>query len=146
MFFFCTAPPVTNPCQPSPCGPNSVCKVNNGIAVCSCQPGMISSPPQCRPECILSSECSLTEACLNNRCVDPCPGTCGVNALCRVVNHNPICSCTSGHTGDPFTRCYPIPAPRPQPKGKLTVSHRQKMNKSNIRFGIFYLLKTLLVA
>lgn len=22
-----------------------------------------------------------------------------------VVNHNPICSCTAGYTGDPFVRC-----------------------------------------
>lgn len=84
--------------------------MNNGVAVCSCQPGLIGSPPACRPECVVSAECPLTQACLNNKCVDPCPGTCGVNANCQVVNHNPICSCTPGNTGDPFTRCYPIPS------------------------------------
>lgn len=110
---FIEQPPV-NPCQPSPCGPNSQCRINNGVAVCSCQTGYIGSPPSCRPECVVSAECPLTQACLNNKCRDPCPGTCGINAQCQVLNHNPICSCTQGNTGDPFTRCYPLP------KGKLT--------------------------
>lgn len=101
------------PCSPSPCGPNSICRVVNSVAVCSCQPGQIGSPPACRPECIVSAECALTEACLNNKCVDPCPGTCGQNARCQVVNHNPICSCAQGNTGDPFSRCYPIPLEAP---------------------------------
>lgn len=94
------------PCNPSPCGPNSICKINNEIAVCSCQTGFIGSPPGCKPECVVSAECQLTQACLNNKCKDPCPGTCGINAKCQVINHNPICSCTEGFTGDPFTRCY----------------------------------------
>lgn len=97
------------PCSPSPCGPNSICKVHNGVAVCSCQRGLVGSPPNCKPECVVSAECPLQQACLNQKCVDPCPGTCGINAKCQVVNHNPICSCASGFTGDPFTRCVPIP-------------------------------------
>lgn len=31
---------------------------------------------------------------------------CGLNAQCQIVNHNPICSCLSGFTGDPFVRCF----------------------------------------
>lgn len=98
----------TNPCNPSPCGPNSQCREINGQAVCSCVVGYIGSPPTCRPECVSSSECTLNTACVNQKCIDPCPGTCGFNALCQVVNHNPICSCPSGQTGDPFSRCLPI--------------------------------------
>ena len=98
-----------NPCVPSPCGPNSQCREVNGQAVCSCQPTYIGSPPACRPECTVSSECSLDKACVGQKCVNPCPGTCGHNAQCNVRNHSPICSCRSGFTGDPFTRCYPIP-------------------------------------
>lgn len=97
------------PCSPSPCGSNSVCRVIDSHAVCSCQPGFFGSPPACRPECVTSAECPLTRACLNNRCQDPCPGTCGQNAKCQVVNHNPICSCLERNTGDPFTRCYQLP-------------------------------------
>jgi hypothetical protein len=99
----------TNPCQPNPCGPNSQCRVVNEQAVCSCLPNYVGSPPGCRPECVASSECALTKACSNQKCIDPCPGTCGVNARCEVINHSPICSCQSGHTGDPFSRCYPMP-------------------------------------
>lgn len=96
---------IKNPCSPSPCGPNSQCKQVNEQPICSCLPTFIGSPPTCRPECIISAECSLTQACLNEKCRDPCPGTCGINANCQVVNHNPICSCPVSYTGDPFTRC-----------------------------------------
>lgn len=102
--------PRKQPCTPSPCGPNSICKVVNDHAVCSCQTDFIGSPPACRPECVVSAECPLTQACLANKCQDPCPGTCGQNTKCQVVNHNPICSCSEGHTGDPFTRCYIMPS------------------------------------
>lgn len=112
----CHEPPIVqrepeNPCVPSPCGPYSVCREVQGHAVCSCQPNYIGAPPMCRPECVVSSECASNKACVNQRCIDPCPGTCGQNARCQVVNHNPICSCTQGFTGDPFIRCTPIPPP-----------------------------------
>lgn len=99
--------PITpvNPCDPSPCGPNSRCLISSNVAVCSCLPQYKGSPPFCQPECIVSSECSLIKACDNQRCIDPCPGTCGANANCQVVNHNPICSCPKGLTGDPFVSC-----------------------------------------
>lgn len=98
-----------NPCQQSPCGPNSQCREVNGQAVCSCLPEYIGSPPGCRPECVVNSECVQTRACINQKCVDPCPGTCGINAQCQVINHSPICTCRPGNTGNPFTRCYAIP-------------------------------------
>lgn len=87
-------------------GLNSVCRVSNGAAVCACQPNMIGSPPNCKPECVVSAECGLREACLNQKCVDPCIGTCGSHTECQVINHNPICSCAPGYTGDPFSACY----------------------------------------
>lgn len=94
-----------DPCYPSPCGMNSQCRVTNGHAVCSCLPGYIGSAPNCRPECVVSSECSQDKACINKKCTDPCPGTCGQNARCQTISHNPICSCSAGFTGDPFVRC-----------------------------------------
>lgn len=96
---------VGDPCMPSPCGLNSQCRTLNQHAVCSCLPTYIGAPPNCRPECIVSSECPLDKSCINQKCKDPCPGTCGQNAKCQVVNHNPICSCNNGYTGDPFVRC-----------------------------------------
>lgn len=70
---------------------------------------MIGSPPSCRPECVSSSECDLSKACKNNRCVDPCSESniCAINSNCRVISHAPICSCKKGFEGDPFVRCYP---------------------------------------
>lgn len=96
-------------CTPSPCGPNSQCRNINEHAVCSCIQGFIGTPPQCRPECVVSSECAPTQACVNQKCVDPCRGACGRNARCEVFNHSPICSCKPGETGDPFRSCQLIP-------------------------------------
>lgn len=101
-------PVITQPCQPSPCGPNSQCREINNQAVCSCVQGYIGSPPSCRPECVVSSECKQNEACSNFKCIDPCSGTCGLSARCQVINHNPICSCPERFEGDPFIRCQPI--------------------------------------
>lgn len=94
-----------DPCQPSPCGPNSQCRRVQNVAVCSCLPSFSGSPPGCRPECVVSSECATDKACISQKCKDPCPGTCGFNAKCQVIHHNPICSCMKGYTGDPFVRC-----------------------------------------
>ncbi|XP_066901573.1 neurogenic locus notch homolog protein 1-like, partial [Halyomorpha halys] len=109
------APVPVNPCNPSPCGANSQCKVNNEQAICSCLPQYIGSPPGCRPECVVSAECPSNKACMNQKCVDPCIGTCGQNTICQVINHSPICSCKSSYTGDPFTRCYLMPKPSQPP-------------------------------
>lgn len=98
----------TNPCVPSPCGPYSQCRDVNEHAVCSCLVNYMGVPPACRPECTSSSDCDLDMACLNQRCVDPCPGTCGLNARCQVNNHNPVCSCALEYTGDPFQRCVRV--------------------------------------
>lgn len=94
-----------NPCDPSPCGPNSQCKVSGESPSCSCLPEFIGSPPSCRPECVSNSECPNNLACINQKCRDPCPGICGTNAECRVVSHTPNCVCLGGYIGDPFTRC-----------------------------------------
>lgn len=104
-----TVPSVSDPCSPSPCGPNALCK--NGD--CECLPEYIGNPYEaCRPECILNSECARDKTCLKNKCRDPCPGTCGQNAVCDVVNHIPVCSCIPGYIGDPFVSC------RVQPQGE----------------------------
>lgn len=104
-----TQPPSRNlPCSPSPCGPNSNCRDNAGQSVCSCAPGYIGTPPECRPECVVSSECPSDKACINNKCADPCPHSCGIGSVCHASNHNPICACPTGYTGDPFTQCTVI--------------------------------------
>lgn len=55
----------------------------------------------------MNSDCSSNRACINQKCVDPCPGTCGINAECSVVNHSPLCSCHPGYVGNPISGCSP---------------------------------------
>lgn len=97
-------------CVPNPCGPFSQCREVGLAAVCSCLPNYIGRAPNCRPECSQNSECPANRACINERCKDPCPGSCGFSAYCSVVNHNPVCDCDIGYTGDPFSGCYPVPS------------------------------------
>ena len=94
-----------DPCNPSPCGPNAQC--NNGV--CTCLAEYQGDPYlDCRPECVLNTDCPLTQTCLRNKCVDPCIGTCGQNAVCNVYNHVPMCSCPAGMTGNAFVFCNPF--------------------------------------
>lgn len=100
----------TDPCDQSPCGANSRCKVSrNGVAACICEPGYFGNPYEsCRPECVLDNECSFNKACRNNKCEDPCPGVCGSTAICQVINHLPSCNCAPGYTGNPYQYCHII--------------------------------------
>lgn len=78
-----------DPCIPSPCGRNAICEKGQ----CRCTPeyqGDPYSPNGCRPECIVSSECAPSKACIRNRCVDPCVGICGQGAICETFNHGNI--------------------------------------------------------
>lgn len=108
ILFFTDIETPSDPCNPSICGPNSICKVHNEQAICSCMRDYHGSPPNCRPECVISAECPTDKACIGQKCVNPCNGQCGVNTKCLVVNHSPICSCLEHFTGDAFSRCYPI--------------------------------------
>lgn len=117
-----------NPCSPTPCGPNSVCKIVNDQALCTCLPENKGSPPNCRPICLSSSECPLNEACIKQKCVNPCVEICGSNAQCRVHRHSPICTCLPGFEGDPFILCTeqkhlaPVTNPcEPNPCGPFSV-------------------------
>lgn len=103
------------PCLPDPCGPNAICREQNGAGSCSCLPDYYGNPYEsCRPECVLNSDCPSNKACTQNKCRDPCPGTCGSNAICRVINHVPSCTCVPGYIGDPFQFCS-IPPQTPPP-------------------------------
>lgn len=99
---FPAAPTITDPCDLNPCGPNARC--NNGV--CVCLPEYQGDPyVGCRPECVMNTDCVHDRACIRNKCADPCPGTCGRNALCSVYNHIPMCTCPAGMAGNAFVQC-----------------------------------------
>lgn len=109
-FFSCTQLmteiDLSTPCSPSPCGANALCKERNNAGSCMCVEGYIGNPYEgCRPECVVNTDCASNMACLNNKCANPCPGSCGANAECQTVNHVPLCTCFTGYTGDPFRYC-----------------------------------------
>lgn len=103
-------PELTSPCIPSPCGANAVCREQNGAGSCTCLPEYFGNPYEsCRPECVVNTDCPSNKGCVRNKCVDVCPGVCGLNAECQVVSHVPLCTCWPSYTGDPFRVCSPIP-------------------------------------
>jgi hypothetical protein len=107
-------PVKTDPCYPSPCGPNAICSSPDETkAICKCaNKNYVGNPfVGCRPECVDNSECAYNEACINNKCGDPCSGSCGVHAICKVTNHVPSCYCEDNYTGNPFTSCQRIVDP-----------------------------------
>jgi hypothetical protein len=103
-FVACKPVEKKDPCYPSPCGPNGICRVINGAA--SCQ----------YPECVSNEECPTNKACFNQRCGDPCYRACGENALCHVRNHKAVCSCPAGYMGSPFSQCSRVHDPIPKPE------------------------------
>lgn len=67
-----------------------------------------------RGNCITGSECEIDSQCPDNKfcnlntktCDDPCASKeCGVHALCNATNHQAICQCITGYTGDPEVLC-----------------------------------------
>lgn len=94
-----------DPCSSSPCGPNAICTDGK----CKCLPEYQGNPYiACKPECVLNTDCDISKACVRNKCIDPCPGTCGKNAQCNIYNHMPICNCPPGMSGNAFISCHVI--------------------------------------
>lgn len=102
----------TQPCQPSPCGTNTICREQNGVGSCYCLPEYIGNPYEgCRPECTIASDCPSHLACINLKCQNPCPGACGGNTNCQVINNLPVCICLPQYVGDPYVNClYKLPS------------------------------------
>lgn len=106
-----TIEPITEaPCARSPCGRNAECIPKGSYADCRCLPDYYGNPyEECKPECTINSDCPFYLACIRNKCIDPCPGSCGINAQCQVVVHKSVCTCQRAFTGDPYKACSRIP-------------------------------------
>jgi len=105
--------PRPDPCQPTPCGPNTECNVNRlGNPVCTCLPGF--SP---QPDTITG--CAKIEA--RTPPPDPCfPSPCGPNTECNVNRlGNPVCTCLTGYIPQPdtITGCVEDDPCNPDPCG-----------------------------
>jgi hypothetical protein len=63
---------------------------------------------EARPECRTDPECAQNQACLNERCIDPClvKNPCAPQAQCNTRAHHPVCTCPEGYGGDPYRQCY----------------------------------------
>lgn len=104
----------TDPCNPSRCGVNTICRKTGSSHTCECIPDYKGSPYDrgCYPECTTASDCNRNRACRNYKCVDPCINACGYRAKCTTINHSPICSCPDKMIGDPFTECKALKVER----------------------------------
>jgi len=96
-------------CEPSPCGHNTDCRVQNERPVCTCKVGYQGNPLSgCRHECESDYECSASQTCRDYRCQSACsPGACGEGAICEAIGHRASCKCPQHYLGDARTRCYP---------------------------------------
>jgi hypothetical protein len=97
------------------CGKNAVCNPVRHTAVCSCPSQTVGDPLQeCRAlECLDGgNDCPESQTCINNKCVNPCTlehtNVCGLNTNCSVVNHQVLCTCLPGHSGDPRLGCVSV--------------------------------------
>lgn len=75
-----TPEPPINPCNPSPCGLYAECRPVGNNPSCSCLPNYFGSPPNCRPECVVNTDCPSDKACIAEKCRNPCEGSCGFNS------------------------------------------------------------------
>ena len=99
-----------NPCESArACGKGAECTTVAHRPVCSCPPQTTGNPRSgCTPfECIDSADCAAAQTCVRNKCVDPCSqlNVCGANADCAVVDHQSICTCQPGYTGEARLGC-----------------------------------------
>ena len=102
-----------DPCPFAQCGQNAQCSVRSHRAKCTCLTGYKGNPyERCRQyECLSNPECPTTLACVREKCVDPCD--CGKNADCTPRNHQGLCTCPPGFTGDAYDKrlgCRPCKA------------------------------------
>ena len=60
-------------------------------------------------ECYNNDECPLFNACESTKCINPCAerNPCAPTAICKVINHEPKCTCPDGFIGSPVTNCKP---------------------------------------
>lgn len=132
-YYYFVSVPEGDKCESNPCGPNSGCRVVNGLPLCFCLPEYEGNPPSkpcrlpsnpCDPSpCGPNTQCAILSngfakcTCLPGflespntirGCVkmrNPCePNPCGHGALCD-PNREPSCFCPEPSVGNPYRSC-----------------------------------------
>lgn len=119
-----------NPCESDSCGIHAECIPVDHAAQCRCLQDYIGNPyVECLPTigCRADSDCPESEACSNGKCTSPCE--CGLNAICDVIDHRPICQCPPGYEGDARLGCIPPANPcNPNPCGENALCELDRGN------------------
>ena len=105
-------------CKLVSCGRNAQCVAQIHSARCVCLSGYfgdpysicsteVSPPPDVIVGCKSNRDCPDYTACENRKCINPCAerDPCASNAYCKVIGHQPVCTCPDGFIGDPRTSC-----------------------------------------
>lgn len=111
----------------NPCTTENVCTIDQECIIedtlplrtilCQCPPEtMVDAAGRCvritqiKPQCVIDSECNDKEKCISGTCIEACRiDRCGVNAICTSRNHQAICSCAPGYTGNAHYECTNVP-------------------------------------
>ncbi|CAB4059878.1 unnamed protein product [Lepeophtheirus salmonis] len=121
----CVGGTCLNSCRVHPCGPNAQCIASSHRSTCSCSRGYTGNPQDScqriqvtgatplQPGCDSNQDCPTYSSCRNRLCINPCAEDkpCSLYATCRVINHQPVCTCPNGYIGSPTTDCRPQPEP-----------------------------------
>lgn len=112
----CIDPCLTN----DPCASNADCYSRNHKPECRCANGFRGDPFKgCQAiECLSNDGCPTDKYCdqLNGVCLNPCHYDithCGQGAICIAQNHNGLCKCNTGLSGNPYVVCK-LDEPRPE--------------------------------
>lgn len=75
-----------------------------------CPEGHICIRGFCTAGCVSDNDCANEKTCSNSKCKNPCEknlSQCGKNAICRVSQHQAVCLCPDGYSGEPSKGCNP---------------------------------------
>lgn len=88
----------TGGCNSGTCHATAVCELTPSGPSCRCPPNYVGDPYRsgCRPEGQCPNgdrDCPPNAVCADGLCIDPCGSACGPNAICKVINRQPVCTC-----------------------------------------------------
>ena len=108
-------------CSSISCGPNSECRIVDGLPKCNCISGYTGNPPNCKSECVGNNDCKENQVCVQKRCRSACLGKCAKGARCLVdpQTKSATCKCRKGFEGDPEKECLPATGTRDEPRGAV---------------------------